>query len=181
MIWLEAVGVAAALGRERRQQLVVALVAGGRVEDRAQEALGRPGTGSVEVHAEGGEDLGPYDARTAPSRRPRFLVARPAPTVSSPPDRPTAASGSESDRRASQTHSPSAPAAYDLTPPSHWLAMVRGRRCTAFAESRVSTRIGEDASRRPWVSRCISCRLRPHMRCRKGPPNDSATSHRPCR
>ncbi len=47
------------LGRERRHELLVALVAGGRVEQGLEEAPRRlPRAGSVGRHAEGREDLG---------------------------------------------------------------------------------------------------------------------------
>src|SRR5258708_26577587 len=54
-----AVGAAMALGRKGGEELGVALVPGGGVEQRAQVALGgRKGARGVEVHAERLEDLG---------------------------------------------------------------------------------------------------------------------------
>src|SRR5207248_5369587 len=56
-----------ALGRERGHELRVALVACGRVEEGAQETLGRlPRSGRVEIHAERGEDLADVAAEAAP-------------------------------------------------------------------------------------------------------------------
>ena len=55
------------LGRERGEQLRVAVVARGGVVERAQEAPGRlTRAGRVEVHAEGGEDLAGVPLETLP-------------------------------------------------------------------------------------------------------------------
>jgi hypothetical protein len=54
-----AVGAATAFGRERGEELGIALVAVGRVVDRPEEASGRvPGAGRAEVETERGQDLG---------------------------------------------------------------------------------------------------------------------------
>src|SRR5205823_7550775 len=54
-----AVRSSVALGGKCGQELGVAFVAGGGVEQRLEEPRGRvPGAGRVEVHAEGVEDLG---------------------------------------------------------------------------------------------------------------------------
>ena len=56
-----------AFRRKRGDQLGVALVAGGRVEERVQEARRRAlGAGRVELHAEGSEDLPHMGFETGP-------------------------------------------------------------------------------------------------------------------
>jgi len=73
---------AAALDRERGQQLRVALVAGGRLEQRAQEPLRRvAGTRRVEVHAERLEDLGDVAAKALPVGRRDLALRQVRPRV----------------------------------------------------------------------------------------------------
>src|SRR5256886_3602921 len=62
-----AVGAAFTLGRERRDQLGVALVSLGRIEHRAQIAIwGSLGPGSIERHAQGLQDLAHVALKTLP-------------------------------------------------------------------------------------------------------------------
>src|SRR5947209_12187429 len=62
-----AVGPAAALGRECRDELGISLIALGGVEERTKESLGRPfGAGRVQRHAQRIEDFGQVALETLP-------------------------------------------------------------------------------------------------------------------
>src|SRR3970282_101910 len=64
------VGASAVLGRKRRVQLWIPVVAGRRVVQRAQEPLrGLFGARSVEIHSQGTEDLADVAPEAAPVLR----------------------------------------------------------------------------------------------------------------